>query len=163
MSQNPTSHDAAQALARQVAADMQASREAQGLEAAPKVDLNFQHAQATPTPLETPTPAPPNLRTTSFAKELDAQRSQENQGGQDQGEQQQGEGSGMVENDKPELKPVNRTREGQAVDRASFNQNWAAEQARADEVNRLAEAVAADMQAAREQPQPEQNRGMGMG
>lgn len=168
MSQNPANQADAQRLAQQVEADRQASAQQQGLQAAPSVDLNFQHAQASPTPLEQrePSPAPPPERTTSFAKELDAQRQQEQQGQGTQGETEQGEGSGMVENDKPVLKPVNRTREGQAVDAAAYNDALANEAAEAEEANRMIEAIAAKqsaIDAAQAQQQPEMGRGQGMG
>jgi hypothetical protein len=169
---NPTSREEAERLARQVAADREASGQEQGLDAAPDVEVNFQHAQASPTPLEKPSPAqaPTPERTTSFAKELDAIRAAEQapqtaDKTQGQGEQQ-GEGSGMAANDKPELKPVNRTREGQAVDRAMFNQDWSDDKARVDEQNRVIAAIAAKQQAinaSQAQQQPEMGRGQGMG
>lgn len=173
VAQLPSNHDAAQELAQRVAADLQAARQQSGLEAAPSVGLNFDHAQQAQTPLEPPTPASTPV-TTSYAKTLDegyepsqsttrSQPAPHQEQQQAQGEQQQGGGSEMVKSDAPEMKPVNTTEEAKIVDRDAFDQSWSAEEARADEAALLAEAVAADLQASRAQSEPEQQQGMDMG
>jgi hypothetical protein len=171
---DPTSREEAARLAQQVAADRLASQQERGLGSAPDVELNFEHAKASPVALdktaaELDATAPTPERTTSFAKELDATRAAEQQPetSKTKGQaQQDNSGSSMAENDKPELKPTNRTREGQAMDRAMFNQDWADTQARTDEQNRVIAALAAKQQAmdaAQAQRQPEMGRGQGMG
>jgi len=154
---------------------LQASRDQSGLEAAPNVNLNWDHAQQAQAPLETPTPASTPV-TTSFAKTLDegyeppqanaldAQPVQQQTQQQSQGDQEQAGGSEMVKSDAPEPKPANTTQEAKIVDRDAFDQKWSAEEERGDEAASFAEAVAADVQASRAQAQAaEQQQGMDMG
>jgi len=174
MSQDPRLQSEIQDRAKLIAADLQASRQQQaGLEATQPVQPTF-NERADPSAdqvvePQTPGPAP---RTTSYAKTLDEGYQPPDDGlktipqHQGQNEDQAGRsggGSEMVEDDKPEPEPSNKTPEGQASKASEFNKAWQAEQARAAAVNERAEQVAADLQAAREQPQPDRQPGQGMG
>ena len=151
--------------ARQIAAELAASRggqaQASGLDAAPNLNQAYQQAGEATRPLEAPTPEPPLKRTTSFAKSLDEQPASP---ANDVGTAKQGRGSEMIEKDRPEPTPVNRSEEAKAVDRSQFNQAWLNEQGRADAVNQRAEQIAAELQKAKQQqqePGQEPSRGMG--
>jgi len=151
--------------ARQIAAELEASRggqeQASGLDAAPDLNQAYQQAGEATQPLEAPTPEPPLERTTSFAKSLDEQPAA---AANDAGAEKQGQGSEMVEKDRPELKPVNNSQEAKAVDRSQFNQAWSDEKGRADAVNQRAEQIADELQKAKQQQQePGQEPSQGMG
>lgn len=174
MSQDPRLQSEIEDRAKLIAADLEASRQQQsGLEATQPVQPTF-NERADPSAdqvvePQSPGPAP---RTTSYAKTLDEGYQppddalktipQEQGQGVDQTEQSGG-GSEMIENDKPEPEPSNKTPEGQTAKANTYNNKLEAEFERAGAINDRAEQIAADLQAAREQPQPDRQPGQGMG
>jgi hypothetical protein len=173
MSQDPRLQSEIQDRAKLIAADLQASRQEQaGLEATQPVQPTF-NERADPSAdqvVETPSPDPDPTRTTSYAKSLDEDNQSagdglkttfQSQAEPSQGEAQEG-GSEMVENDKPEPEPSNKTPEGRASKAAEYDKALQAERERAGAVNDRAEQIAADLQADREQPQPDRQPGQGM-
>lgn len=141
----------------------QSIREAErGLDATPSLQQAYDQAGKTTEPLEQPTPGPTNDRTTSFAKTLDQQTQQV---ANDRQPQQPGQGSEMVEKDRPAPEPSNTTPEAAAVNKTAFDQAWANEQARADAALQEARDMSAEIkeqEAKTEQDRgPERDRGMG--
>jgi len=150
-----------EALDRARALAAKARSAERGLDNAPSVARAYEQAGQATEPLEASTPGPPQ-RTTSFAKSLDEPS---REAANDHEQKETGQGSQMVEKDRPELKPVNKTPEAKAVNRDQFNKDWSAEQARGDvDIERAketaAKARAAEVEAAQER---EQDRDMGMG
>lgn len=190
MSQNPRVQQALQDRAKQVAADLEASRQQQdrgdrGLDATQPVQPTFnERTDPSASNVVEPSSPGPTPRTTSYAKTLDEGyqtpadalktipqvqsqfQDQIQSQGQGQGDQQDGRTEGeseMVTQDKPEPEPSNKTPEGQAAKAATYNSKLQNEYNQAAALNERAQQVAADLKASRDQQQPDRQPGQGMG